>query len=110
MAGIYHETAEGRLTQLIFCDQGTPKYDGSFNFYEAAKAALLAQGVKPEEITFIHDAKTDVQREQLFEKVRKGEVRILMGSTEKMGTGMNVQEKLIALHHLDVPWVRLEVA
>ncbi len=104
VAGIYHETAEGRLTQLIFCDQGTPKYDGSFNFYEATKAALLAQGVKPEEISFIHDAKTDVQREQLFEKVRKGEIRILMGSTEKMGTGMNVQEKLIALHHLDVPW------
>ena len=104
VAGIYHETAEGRLTQLIFCDQGTPKADGSFNFYEATKAALLAQGVKPEEINFIHDAKTDVQREQLFEKVRKGEIRILMGSTEKMGTGMNVQEKLIALHHLDVPW------
>ena len=71
VAGIYHETAKDRLTQLIFCDQGTPKADGSFNFYEATKAALLAQGVKPEEISFIHDAKTDVQREQLFEKVRK---------------------------------------
>ena len=104
VAEIYQETAEARLTQLVFCDQGTPKYDGSFNFYEAAKTALISQGVKPEEITFIHDAKTDVQREQLFEKVRKGEIRILMGSTEKMGTGMNVQEKLIALHHLDVPW------
>ena len=104
VAEIYQETAEARLTQLIFCDQGTPKYDGSFNFYEAARTALLVQGVKPEEISFIHDAKTDVQREQLFEKVRKGEIRILMGSTEKMGTGMNVQEKLIALHHLDVPW------
>jgi N12 class adenine-specific DNA methylase/adenine-specific DNA methylase len=104
VAGIYQETAGDRLTQLIFCDQGTPKYDGSFNFYEATKAALLAQGVKAEEIAFIHDAKTDVQREQLFEKVRKGEIRILMGSTEKMGTGMNVQEKLTALHHLDVPW------
>ena len=104
VAKIYQETAADRLTQLIFCDQGTPKYDGSFNFYEAAKTALIAQGVRAEEITFIHDAKTDVQREQLFEKVRKGEIRILMGSTEKMGTGMNVQEKLIALHHLDVPW------
>jgi N12 class adenine-specific DNA methylase len=104
VAEIYQETVADRLTQLIFCDQGTPKYDGSFNFYEAAKTALIAQGVKPEEINFIHDAKTDVQREQLFEKVRKGEIRILMGSTEKMGTGMNVQEKLIALHHLDVPW------
>ena len=104
VAGIYHETAGERLTQLVFCDQGTPKHDGSFNFYEATRTALLAQGVDPEEVAFIHDAKTDVQREQLFEKVRKGEVRILMGSTEKMGTGMNVQEKLIALHHLDVPW------
>ena len=104
VAQIYHETAGERLTQLIFCDQGTPKYDGSFNFYEATKAAMIAQGVKPEEIAFIHDAKTDVQREQLFEKVKNGEIRILMGSTEKMGTGMNVQKKLIALHHLDVPW------
>lgn len=103
-AEIYHETAEKRLTQLIFCDQGTPKGDGSFNFYEATKDALIAQGVKPEEIAFIHDARTDVQREQLFEKVRTGEIRILMGSTSKMGTGMNVQNKLIALHHLDVPW------
>lgn len=104
VAQIYHDTAEQKLTQLIFCDQGTPKYDGTFNFYEATKAALLAQGVKPEEIAFIHDAKTDVQREQLFEKVKNGEIRILMGSTEKMGTGMNVQNKLVALHHLDVPW------
>ena len=103
-AEIYHETAEKRLTQLIFCDQGTPKGDGSFNFYEATKEALIAQGVKPEEIAFIHDARTDVQREQLFEKVRTGEIRILMGSTSKMGTGMNVQNKLIVLHHLDVPW------
>ena len=103
-AEIYHETAEKRLAQLIFCDQGTPKGDGSFNFYEATKEALIAQGVKPEEIAFIHDARTDVQREQLFEKVRTGEIRILMGSTSKMGTGMNVQNKLIALHHLDVPW------
>jgi len=103
-AEIYHETAENRLTQLIFCDQGTPKGDGSFNFYEATKAVLIAQGVKPEEIAFIHDAKTDVQREQIFEKVRSGEIRILMGSTSRMGTGMNVQNKLVALHHLDVPW------
>lgn len=104
VAKIYDETAENKLTQLIFCDQGTPKADGSFNFYDATKEALLAQGVAESEIAFIHDAKTDVQREQLFEKVRKGEIRILMGSTEKMGTGMNVQEKLIALHHLDIPW------
>ncbi|MDD3228040.1 MAG: helicase-related protein [Oscillospiraceae bacterium] len=103
-AEIYHETTEKCLTQLIFCDQGTPKGDGSFNFYEATKEALIAQGVNPEEIAFIHDARTDVQREQLFEKVRSGEIRILLGSTSKMGTGMNVQNKLVALHHLDVPW------
>ena len=104
VADIYHETAEKRLTQLIFCDQGTPKNDGSFNFYGATKAVLITQDVKPEEIAFIHDAKTDAQREQIFEKIRTGEIRILMGSTEKMGTGMNVQNKLVALHHLDVPW------
>lgn len=103
-AQIYHNTTEQKLTQLIFCDQGTPKYDETFTFYEAMKAELIAQGIKSEEIAFIHDAKTDVQREQLFEKVRNGEIRILMGSTEKMGTGVNVQDKLIALHHLDVPW------
>ena len=104
VAGIYKETAEKHLTQLIFCDQGTPKYDGSFNFYEAMKKALDGHGVTEAEVAFIHDAKTDLQREQLFEKVRNGEIRILMGSTEKMGTGMNVQQKLVALHHLDVPW------
>lgn len=104
VAKIYHQTQKEHLTQLIFCDQGTPKYDGNFNFYEATKTVLVSQGIKLEEIAFIHEAKTDVQREKLFEKVRKGEIRVLMGSTEKMGTGMNVQEKLIALHHLDVPW------
>ena len=103
-AKIYHVTAEKKLTQLIFCDQGIPKYDGSFNFYEAMKKALLAQGVKEHEIAFIHDAKSDSQRDALFEKVRNGEIRIFMGSSEKMGTGMNVQNKLIALHNLDVPW------
>jgi N12 class adenine-specific DNA methylase/superfamily II DNA/RNA helicase len=104
VAEIYHETAEQRLTQLIFCDKGTPKDDGRFDFYNATRAALIEQGVKPEEIAFIHDAKSDVQREALFEKVRRGEIRILMGSTEKMGTGMNVQDRLVAVHHLDVPW------
>ena len=104
VADIYFETEEERLTQLIFCDQGTPKNDGKFNFYDAVKNVLLERGVKEEEVAFIHDAKTDVQREELFDKVRNGEVRILMGSTQKMGTGMNVQQRLIALHHLDVPW------
>jgi len=103
-AEIYHETADKKLTQLIFCDKGTPKDDGSFDFYNATKSALIAQGVKPEEIAFIHEAKTDLQREQLFDMVRRGEIRVLIGSTEKMGTGMNVQDRLIALHHLDIPW------
>ncbi|MGL5437156.1 MAG: SNF2-related protein [Lachnospiraceae bacterium] len=104
VAKIYHETAGQKSTQLIFCDQGTPKADGSFNFYETTRQSLIAKGVKPEEIAFIHDAKSDTQRDELFERVRNGEIRILMGSTDKMGTGMNVQKKLIALHHLDVPW------
>lgn len=104
VADIYLDTAEEKLTQLIFCDQGTPKNDGRFNFYDAVKEVLITRGVKEEELVFIHDAKTDVQREELFEKVRNGEVQILIGSTQKMGTGMNVQQKLIAVHHLDVPW------
>ncbi len=104
VAEIYHETANDKLTQLIFCDQGTPKADGSFNFYQATMDALIDQGVKEEEIAFIHEAKTDGQRERLFEQVKSGDIRVLIGSTEKMGTGMNVQNKLIALHHLDVPW------
>ncbi len=104
VAEIYRDTAKNRLTQLVFCDQGTPRQDGAFTFYRAMREELIRQGVKPEEVCFIHDAKSDIQREQLFEKVRKGEIRILMGSTEKMGTGMNVQERLTALHHLDVPW------
>lgn len=104
VAEIYHETAEQKLTQLIFCDQGTPKADGGFNFYDAGRQALISRGVKRDEIAFIHDVKSDVQREALFEKVRTGEIRVLMGSTEKMGTVMNVQTKLTALHHLDVPW------
>jgi len=103
-ADIYHQTEREKSTQLIFCDQGTPKYDGSYNFYEALKEALLRRGVKEDEMAFIHDAKSDVQREILFENVQNGRIRILIGSTEKMGTGMNVQDKLIALHHLDVPW------
>lgn len=104
VAEIYHETADKSLTQLIFCDQGTPKTDGSFNFYDATRLTLISKGVKSEEIAFIHDAKSDVQREELFEKVRTGKIRVLIGSTAKMGTGMNVQKKLVALHHLDVPW------
>ena len=103
-AEIYHRTADKKLTQLIFCDKGTPKEDGSFDFYHAIKEVLTAQGVKSSEIAFIHEATTDEKREKLFEKVRCGDIRILLGSTEKMGTGMNVQAKLFAVHHLDIPW------
>lgn len=104
VASIYHETAEKKSTQLIFCDKGTPKPDGSYSFYQALKEEITAAGVKEEEVAFIHDYNTDIQRAELFEKVKAGESRILIGSTEKMGAGMNVQDKLIALHHLDVPW------
>ena len=104
VASIYHEIAEKKSTQLIFCDKGTPKPDGSYSFYQALKEEMTAAGVKDEEIAFIHDYNTDIQRAELFEKVKTGEIRILIGSTEKMGAGMNVQDKLIALHHLDVPW------
>lgn len=104
VAHIYHETAEKKSTQLIFCDKGTPKRDGSFNFYDAIKAELIANGVLERDVVFIHDYETDSQKRELYERVKSGEIRILMGSTEKMGTGMNVQDKLITLHHLDVPW------
>lgn len=104
VASIYSETVEKKSTQLIFCDKGTPKPDGSYSFYQALKDEMAAAGVKEEEIAFIHDYNTDIQRAELFEKVKAGEIRILIGSTEKMGAGMNVQDKLIALHHLDVPW------
>lgn len=104
VAEIYHATAQNRSTQLIFCDKGTPKADGRFNFYQAMKSALLDLGVEEKDVVFIHDANTDAKRAELLEKVRNGEVRILMGSTEKMGTGLNVQDKMIALHNLDAPW------
>ena len=104
VAEIYHATAQRRSTQLIFCDKGTPKADGRFNFYQAMKEALLDLGVEEKDVVFIHDANTDAKRAELLEKVRSGEVRILMGSTEKMGTGLNVQDKMIALHNLDAPW------
>lgn len=104
VAEIYHDTAQKRSTQLIFCDKGTPKADGRFNFYQAMKESLISLGVEEKDIAFIHDANTDAKRAELLERVRSGEVRILMGSTEKMGTGLNVQDKMIALHNLDAPW------
>nr|WP_317358752.1 DUF4314 domain-containing protein [uncultured Tyzzerella sp.] len=103
VAEIYHETTENKSTQLIFCDSGTPKED-KFNFYDALKKELLENGVSKDEIAYIHNAKTDEQKEKLFEKVRNGEIRVLIGSTERMGVGTNVQNKLYALHNLDVPW------
>ena len=99
---IYNETKEKKSTQMIFCDQSTPSK--SFNVYDDIKEKLIAAGVKPEEIAFIQSTKNEKEKDALFAKVRKGEVRVLLGSTIMMGTGTNVQEKLIALHDLDVPW------
>ena len=101
---VWRDTEEIKGTQLVFCDLSTPKGDGSFNVYDDMKQKLMAQGVPPEEIAFIHDAKTEVQKAELFAKVRKGQVRVLLGSTAKMGAGTNVQTRLTALHHLDCPW------
>lgn len=101
---VWRDTEEIKGTQLVFCDLSTPKNDGSFNAYDDIKQKLMAQGVPPEEIAFIHDAKTEVQKAELFARVRKGQVRVLLGSTAKMGAGTNVQTRLAALHHLDCPW------
>ncbi len=101
---IYEQTMEQKSAQLIFCDLSTPKGDGTFNVYEDIRDKLIAKGVPKEEIAFIHDANTELRKAELFAKVRSGQVRFLLGSTAKMGAGTNVQDKLIALHHLDVPW------
>lgn len=104
VVNIWEKGKNNKTTQLVFCDLSTPKYDGNFNVYEDIKSKLIAKDVPENEIAFIHDAKTEIQKANLFSQVRKGNVRILMGSTSKMGAGTNVQNKLIALHHLDVPW------
>lgn len=101
---IWQETQAERRTQLVFCDLSTPKGDGSFNVYDDMRKKLLAQGVPPEEIAFIHEANTETRKAELFAKVRSGQVRILLGSTAKMGSGTNVQKLLCAEHHLDIPW------
>lgn len=101
---IWLENKEDKLTQLVFCDLSTPRSDGTFNVYDDIKNKLIAKGVPEEEIEFIHNAKTNPQKLKLFEDMRNGTKRILIGSTSKMGAGMNVQDKLIALHHLDCPW------
>ena len=100
---VWEEGKEGRLTQLIFCDNSTPKA-GIFNVYDDVKTKLLEAGIPKEEVAFIHDADTEIKKKELFSKVRNGQVRILLGSTQKMGAGTNVQDKLIAVHHLDVGW------
>nr|WP_243151151.1 SNF2-related protein [Emergencia sp. 1XD21-10] len=101
---IYRNTMDQCSAQIIFCDMSTPKKDGSFTVYEELQKALMEKGVEEKEIAFIHDYNTEAAKEELFAKVRQGKVRFLMGSTSKMGAGMNVQNKLIAAHHLDVPW------
>ena len=101
---VWEEGEEKKLTQLVFCDLSTPHNDGTFNVYDDLKAKLMERGIPAEEIAFIHDAKTEVQKAALFTSVRRGLVRVLIGSTAKMGAGTNVQRKLAAEHHLDIPW------
>ncbi len=101
---IWTDTADIRGTQLVFCDYSTPKTDGSFNVYDDIKQKLIAKGVPEEQIAFIHDATNEVKREELFSKVRSGEIRVLIGSTSKMGAGTNVQDRLVASHDLDAPY------
>lgn len=101
---VWEDGKEERTTQLVFCDLSTPKGDGSFNIYDDLKQKLIAKGIPENEIAYIHDAATDTQKKELFAKVRSGQVRILMGSTAKMGAGTNVQDRLAALHDLDCPW------
>ena len=101
---IWEEGNDRKLTQLVFCDLSTPKNDGTFNVYDDIKAKLAARGIPEAEIAFIHDADTEAKKKELFAKVRTGQVRVLLGSTQKMGAGTNVQDRLIAVHHLDVGW------
>ncbi len=101
---IWQHTTENRSTQMVFCDLSTPHNDGKFNVYDALRDKLIAKGIPDKEIAYIHTANTEAQKKELFGKVRSGQVRVLLGSTQKMGAGTNVQQRLIALHHLDCPW------
>ena len=101
---IWEEHAATKATQLVFCDLSTPKNDGTFNVYDDMREKLIARGIPAEQICFIHEVTTDAQKKELFGKVRSGEVRVLFGSTPKMGAGTNVQDRLIAIHNLDCPW------
>ena len=101
---IWKETMEAKSAQIIFCDSSTPKNDGSFNIYDDVREKLIQKGIPGEEISFIHEAGTEAQKAELFAKVRLGKVRVLLGSTAKLGAGTNLQNRLIALYHLDAPW------
>ncbi len=101
---IWEEYTDTKAAQLVFCDLSTPKDDGSFNIYDDVREKLVARGIPAEQIRFIHEATSDAQKKELFAKVRSGEVRVLLGSTPKMGAGTNVQDRLIAIHNLDCPW------
>lgn len=100
----YQESEESQGAQIIFCDLATPNKDGRFSVYDAIRDGLRERGVLESEIAYVHDADSDAKKAALFSKVRKGKVRFLLGSTAKMGAGTNVQERLVALHHLDIPW------
>lgn len=101
--GIWEETRAQKLTQIAFCDMSTPN-NQTFNVYDDIRQKLIAKGIPEDEMAFIHDANTDLRKERLFEKVRSGHVRVIMGSTSKLGSGVNIQKRLFALHHIDVPW------
>ena len=109
MYEIWEKTKENKLTQIMFCDLSTPKKGGAFNLYDDIKNKLIQKGIPENEIAFIHDAKTESAKDELFDKVNRGEIRVLMGSTSKLGIGANVQGKLIALHELDCPWKPAEL-
>ena len=104
IARIWRDGETDKLTQLVFCDLSTPKGDGSFTIYDDIRQKLIAKGIPEAEIAFIHEANTEIRKKELFAKVRNGQVRVLMGSTSKMGAGTNVQDRLVALHDLDCPW------
>ena len=101
---IWAETADKKSAQLVFCDLSTPKNDGTFSVYDDIRKKLIERGIPESEVKFIHEADTDIKKKELFQKTRKGEVRVLLGSTQKMGAGTNVQDRLIALHDVDCPW------
>ena len=101
---IWEETTDKKSAQLVFCDLSTPKNDGTFSVYNDIRKKLIERGIPESEVRFIHEADTDIKKKELFQKTRKGEVRVLLGSTQKMGAGTNVQDRLIALHDVDCPW------